>query len=227
MEIWVKEKLESIGCEVHPQVGVAGYRIDLGIKHPNYRHGYLIGVECDGAAYHSSNSARERDVIRQQILEGLGWRIYRIWSTDWFSNPVNEFEKLKNYIEEILTNEEPESPEVDNLVTEHNFMPEEEAPRDLFELADQQSSANTENVVELFDNVTYFMIKDGEKKEKRAVRIVPTQGDPDTGKISQQSAIGRALLGADIDEKIECTLPIGEVTLKILHIDKYQYDSTF
>ena len=71
------------------------------------------------------------------------------------------------------------------------------------------------------------MAKDGEKKEKRAVRIVPTQGDPDTGKIAQQSAIGRALLGADIDEKIECTLPIGEVTLKILHIDKYQYDSTF
>ena len=101
-EIWVKERLESIGCEVHPQVGVAGYRIDLGVKHPKYPYGYLMGVECDGASYHSSKSARERDIIRQQVLEGLGWHIYRIWSTDWFHNPVKEFEKLKTYIQERL-----------------------------------------------------------------------------------------------------------------------------
>ena len=101
-EIWVKERLESIGCEVHPQVGVAGYRIDLGVKHPKYPYGYLMGVECDGASYHSSKSARERDVIRQQVLEGLGWHIYRIWSTDWFYNPVKEFDKLKAYIQERL-----------------------------------------------------------------------------------------------------------------------------
>ncbi len=104
-EVWVKEKLESIGCEVHPQVGVAGYRIDLGVKHPKYPYGYLMGVECDGAAYHSSKSARERDVIRQQVLEGLGWRIYRIWSTDWFSNPAQEFKRLKDYIEALLQSE--------------------------------------------------------------------------------------------------------------------------
>ncbi len=101
-EIWVKEKLESIGCEVHTQVGVAGYKIDLGIKHPKYPYGYLLGIECDGAAYHSSKSARERDIIRQQILENLGWKIYRIWSTDWFSQPVQEFERLKQYIEQLL-----------------------------------------------------------------------------------------------------------------------------
>jgi very-short-patch-repair endonuclease len=101
-EIWVKEKLESIGCEVHPQVGVAGYRIDLGVKHPKYPYGYLMGVECDGATYHSSQSARERDAIRQQVLEGLGWRIYRIWSTDWFANPTQEFEKLKKFIQTLL-----------------------------------------------------------------------------------------------------------------------------
>jgi very-short-patch-repair endonuclease len=101
-EMFVKEKLESIGCEVHPQVGVAGYRVDLGVKHPKYPYGYLAGIECDGATYHSSKSARERDVIRQQVLEGLGWRIYRIWSTDWFYNSTREFEKLKTYIEKLL-----------------------------------------------------------------------------------------------------------------------------
>ncbi len=101
-EIYVKDRLESIGCEVHPQVGVSGYRIDLGIKHPKYPDGYLMGIECDGAFYHSSKSARERDVIRQKHLEGLGWRIYRIWSTDWFSDTDREFGKLKSRIEELL-----------------------------------------------------------------------------------------------------------------------------
>jgi very-short-patch-repair endonuclease len=85
---------------------VAGYRIDLGVKHAKYPYGYLMGVECDGATYHSSKSARERDVIRQQVLEGLGWRIYRIWSTDWFSNTAQEFEKLKNYIQELLDSDD-------------------------------------------------------------------------------------------------------------------------
>lgn len=121
-EAWVKERLESIGCEAHPQVGVAGYRIDLGVKHPKYPYGYLMGVECDGATYHSSKSARERDIIRQQVLEGLGWHIYRIWSTDWFSNPVREFEKLKNYIQSLLYNDELQKKlETDNVI-ENDFV---------------------------------------------------------------------------------------------------------
>ncbi len=125
-EVWVKEKLESIGCEVHPQVGVAGYRIDLGIKHSKYPHGYLLGVECDGATYHSSKSARERDVIRQQVLEGLGWKIFRIWSTDWFSNPVQEFEKLKKYIQKLLEDDDPQATPETGTVIEHDFVPDDQ-----------------------------------------------------------------------------------------------------
>lgn len=220
-EIWVKEKLESIGCEVHPQVGVAGYRIDLGVKHPKYPYGYLIGVECDGATYHSSKSARERDVIRQQVLEGLGWRIYRIWSTDWFSNPVQEFEKLKNYIEELIDSDEIKKLPENNVVIENDFTLEEkeEEPEDLFEVA-EQSSVTKDDVVELYDNVTYFVVKDNGKKEKRSVQIVPTQGDPELGTIAQHSSIGRALLGGAVNDEVEAILPAGEVTLIIEEINK-------
>ena len=101
-EEWVKERLEDIGCEVHPQVGEGKFRIDLGIKHPKYPYGYLMGIECDGARYHSSKSARERDVIRQKHLEKLGWNIHRIWSTDWWSNSKREVEKIKAKIEKLL-----------------------------------------------------------------------------------------------------------------------------
>ncbi len=79
--------LTENGHEVHKQVGCAGYRIDLAVVNPEQRGEYLIGVECDGATYHSSRVARDRDRLRQQVLEGLGWRITRVWSTDWFRNP--------------------------------------------------------------------------------------------------------------------------------------------
>lgn len=220
-EVWVKEKLESIGCEVHPQVGVAGYRIDLGVKHPKYPHGYLMGVECDGATYHSSKSARERDVIRQQVLEGLGWRIYRIWSTDWFSNTAQEFEKLKTYIKELLDSDELKKAPEENKVIEHDFTPYErdDEPNDLFKAAEKTKIVKGD-VVELYDNVTYFMVKDNGKKEKRSVQIVPTKGDPDAGTIGKHSAIGRVLLGCQEKEEVEAILPVGEVTLIVDAIDK-------
>lgn len=223
-EIWVKEKLESIGCEVHPQVGVAGYRIDLGVKHPKYPYGYLIGVECDGASYHSSKSARERDIIRQQVLENLGWNIYRIWSTDWFSNPVQEFEKLKSYIEGLLNSKGQKVSEAKKVVVEDKLVPEqkEEKADDLFTITANSKAKQNTNVVQLFDNVTYFMIKDGGGKEKRSVQIVPTQGDPNGGTIGQHSAIGRALIDCEEGEEVECALPIGEVTLTITKIAKSQ-----
>lgn len=220
-ESWVKEKLESIGCEVHPQVGVAGYRIDLGVKHPKYPYGYLMGVECDGATYHSSKSARERDVIRQQVLEGLGWRIYRIWSTDWFSNPVQEFEKLKNYIQELLNSDQIKKKAETSVIIEHDFTPEEKDDEleDLFE-GKEKSSLAENKVVEIYDNVTYFMVKDSGKIEKRAVQIVPAQGNVDLGTIAQNSAIGRALLGCAEQDEVEVILPNGEVILKVYKILK-------
>jgi superfamily I DNA and/or RNA helicase/very-short-patch-repair endonuclease len=101
-EDWVKEELEKLGYEVIPQVGVSGFFIDLGIKHKNFKYGYLAGVECDGAAYHSSVSARDNDVTRQRVLESMGWNIYRIWSTNWFDNPKNEIKKLDNYLKVLL-----------------------------------------------------------------------------------------------------------------------------
>ena len=103
-EDWVKEELEKLGYEVVPQVGVSGFFIDLGIKHKSFKYGYLAGVECDGAAYHSSVSARDNDITRQRVLESMGWKIYRIWSTNWFENPKNEIKKLDNYLKTLLKN---------------------------------------------------------------------------------------------------------------------------
>ncbi|HEY8461704.1 MAG TPA: DUF3320 domain-containing protein [Blastocatellia bacterium] len=99
----VKAALESSGYEVVTQVGTAGFFIDLAIVDPKKRGSYLLGIECDGASYHSSRSARDRDRLRQQVLEGLGWRIHRIWSTDWFRDPDRELKRVIAAIDEART----------------------------------------------------------------------------------------------------------------------------
>lgn len=100
-EKWVIESLRASGFESVPQLGFAGYRIDIAVRHPQYPGIFLCGIECDGATYHSARSIRERDRLRQEILERLGWRIYRIWSTDWFRNPGLEMTKLLDYLQKL------------------------------------------------------------------------------------------------------------------------------
>jgi very-short-patch-repair endonuclease len=105
-EISVASALRDKGFEVVPQVGVAGFFIDLAVRHPRKQGAFILGVECDGATYHSSFSARDRDRLRQAALESFGWKIYRIWSTDWFKNPRKEIERLVNRINEVLRQEQ-------------------------------------------------------------------------------------------------------------------------
>lgn len=90
----VASALQKRGYQVHPQVGIAGFFIDLAIADPDLPGRYLLGIECDGSAYHSSRSARERDRLRQAVLEDHGWIIHRIWSTDWFQRPEEQLQKL-------------------------------------------------------------------------------------------------------------------------------------
>jgi very-short-patch-repair endonuclease len=94
------QSLTRRGFRVVPQVGVAGYRVDLGVLDGELEGRFLCGIECDGAAYHNSETARDRDRLRQQVLEGLGWRIHRVWSTDWFKDPNGQIERLVAQIEE-------------------------------------------------------------------------------------------------------------------------------
>lgn len=88
----VARALRTRGYNVARQVGIAGFFIDLAISDPEYPGRYLLGIECDGAAYHSSRSARDRDRLRQAVLEDHGWVIHRIWSGDWFQRPREQLD---------------------------------------------------------------------------------------------------------------------------------------
>jgi very-short-patch-repair endonuclease len=98
----VARGLRDRGWTVVPQIGVSRFRIDLGVVHPDRPGDYLLGVECDGAAYHSAATARDRDKVRARMLEGLGWRLERVWSTDWWVDRAGALERLDGRIRAVL-----------------------------------------------------------------------------------------------------------------------------
>ncbi len=100
-ELEVYDVLVEAGYKVDMQVGCSGYRIDLGVRHPN-NSDYILAVECDGATYHSGKTTRDRDRLRQEVLEKLGWRFYRIWSTDWFLNKGIEKKRLLSAVQKAI-----------------------------------------------------------------------------------------------------------------------------
>ncbi|HEB52580.1 MAG TPA: DUF3320 domain-containing protein, partial [bacterium] len=97
-EAQVRDALVLRGHEVHTQVGCSGYRIDLAVVDPETPGRYLLGIECDGATYHRAATARDRDRLRAAVLLGLGWRLARVWSTDWWQDPDGEVERLEQAI---------------------------------------------------------------------------------------------------------------------------------
>ncbi len=95
----VAKAIAGYGHTVEAQVGVAGFFIDLAIVDPGRPGRYLLGIECDGASYHSSRSARDRDRLREEVLRARGWQIHRIWSADWYQQPKKELRKVLSAIE--------------------------------------------------------------------------------------------------------------------------------
>jgi len=124
-EVAVIRALRERGWNVHPQVGCSNYRIDLAIVNPLAPGEYLLGVECDGRTYHSSATARDRDRLRQMVLEGLGWTLHRVWSTDWWHDAERETRRLHEVIQRRLelvqnpgTDGSPEVPQTDSSTAE-------------------------------------------------------------------------------------------------------------
>jgi len=134
----VYEFLKNNKYEVHKQVGCAGFRIDLAIVDPKSQGEYLLAIECDGATYHSSPVARDRDRLRQQVLEGLGWKIHRIWSTDWYRNRDETSNRLIKAIENAGKKDK---------ITETKVQPEESPTVEITQEPPVDVEINTNEVI--------------------------------------------------------------------------------
>jgi very-short-patch-repair endonuclease len=211
-EVAVISLLRSRGYEVTPQLGVAGFRIDIAVRHPDAPGTYLAAIECDGASYHSAQSVRDRDRIRQEILESLGWRgrIWRIWSTDWFRSPRQEAQRLFSFLDGIRSNWKPEHPSGESWVEERRAAnPSEKAAEEstagppvvsevLVETGDDQE-------VQVGDVVRYSDIEN--PNDVLSVHIASGPSDIVSGVISASTPLAQALLGAVVGDEVPLHLP--------------------
>ncbi len=232
-EVSVAEVIRSFGYEVKPQLGVAGFFIDMVVRNPDRPGEYLAAIECDGATYHSGHSARDRDRIRQEILESLGWegKIFRIWSTDWFYNPRESTQKLQRFLTERRNLSLIDDPiDLDDSVVDDFDHAYAEAT-----VTDSNDSAHSEvseviidsvedKFIEVGDQVTYCLLDS--PSEKQTVWITDGESNLKLGIINEQSPVAQALLGlaeGDIGE-LHITSSAGMKTreLRVLKIQSRQ-----
>jgi hypothetical protein len=230
----VKQFVESLDLHVDCQVGESGFRIDLGVRVGKDSRNYLCGLECDGARYHSGWRARTSDVWRQEILEAKGWKILRIWSTDWYENS----EEVKNRLaKELLSLRD--AAQSKTKFTQHQFIrraridhavnvPSNLAPLKTGKISDSHNStetvhvtadaaANTNACVEVGDSVEYEYLDEGRLARAKIVRGV---GDPSSGSINRDSALAKVLLDAVSGDTVEFLSPKGKVRLRVHAIHK-------
>ena len=208
-EISVANVIKALGYEVQPQLGVAGFFIDMVVRNPDRSGEYLAAIECDGATYHSGFSVRDRDRIRQDILEALGWkdRIYRIWSTDWFYNPRREIEKLTEFLHKRRLDATLKTDFTDDeIITDYSqeMTVDSDADVGVDEIEIVEDNVN-DHCVEVGDRVTYRFSDDPETKH--TVMIVDSESNPKLSLINENSPLAQSLLGLCVGEEAEFRIP--------------------
>ena len=176
LEEAVAAALEEQGWRIDPQVGVSGFRIDLGIVHPDKPGAYLAGVECDGASYHRSAVARDRDKTRQQVLENLGWTILRVWSTDWWYDPKSAIEQIDRALNQLLERSREESSEEVSLApTEESGSEAGTGQSDVLEESSFSSEPAVPSTSKASTEITTATPEDSDTRPQLVARQMPQQ----------------------------------------------------
>lgn len=226
--------LAENGYESEPQKPETEFRIDLAVKRRDGL-GYICGIECDGAQFHSDWRARSRDIWRQRILESKGWHIERVWSTDWFRNPGNTKSKLMEIIRRVEIEGvsgvvplsfQPQTWSGDEDASSSEIATRHAQSRD----APNQSLTSPRSVtarsvvpvietreVQIGDTVTFKYV---DELMPRHVKIVPLNQPCDraNGIIWPKDPLALALLGSEVGDRAEVSLPTGKRDAEILEI---------
>lgn len=220
-EVSVGGVLRNKGFEVVYQLGVAGYFIDIVVRNPSRRGEFLAAIECDGASYHSGVSVRDRDRIRQEILEGLGWKgkIHRIWSTDWFRNRPSEITKLLTFLErkrkaaeEFAPSVEEEAAQEQARVISIEHLPAPEATLLPISTVEQLYA-------EVGDLVVYCDVASPETKIR--TRIVEGLTRLEVGELNENAPLAKVLLGLETGDEDDLIVPgYSKRTYRLLSIER-------
>ena len=200
--------LRQQGLTVDPQVGSAGFYIDLAVVDDDRPGRYLLGVECDGATYHRARSARDRDRLRQEVLEGLGWRIHRIWSTDWFSHRDREIGRVLESVTQARASK-PSHPTGASPSTPKGPAPA--SPTDLKETLNTYSASRTATEIRRAEQRTNAPTAKLRRYEQAKLRLGPLHDE-----LHEISPARFARWVTDV-VKVESPIHIDELTRRITY----------
>ncbi len=153
-EKMVAEEIRKFDYTVHTDIGCSGYKIDIGVVNPDAPSEYLLGILTDGENYRSAQMARDREIIRREVLQLLGWNIYKLWSPDWWDNP-------KEVILDILTT-------IDRIQKQENAEAPVAEQRKLSSAYNEKKLENTEIL-----EITQQVIVQEQKYEKYEICVLP------------------------------------------------------
>ncbi|MGM0407920.1 MAG: DUF3320 domain-containing protein [Bacteroidota bacterium] len=136
-------ELRKFGFDVHTNIGCSGYRIDIGVVNPENSSEYILGILTDGKNYKSAKTAKDREMVRMQVLQLLGWNIYKLWSPDWWDNPRKVLQEIKDTIENANNPVEPEP-----ISTEHSKPAETKTEQKREQFAGVKLQGITQHVIE-------------------------------------------------------------------------------
>ena len=156
-ELDIKRRLEAEGLKLVSQFGVCNYRIDFAVRDPRNPDNFVLAIEADGASYHSGHIARERDRLRQMLLEDRGWTFHRIWSTDWFSNPDREVQRVLEAYQNALDGELCDDEDFEDESDDELEIPTRTAPHPGFGFG----RPITEYTSRQIDTVVKYILSDG------------------------------------------------------------------
>ena len=122
----IKEKLASDGYNVNLDIGTSEYHLDMGVIDPRDDKRYCLGILLDGENYSAGDSARDRNILQPSVLKGLGWRLHRVWTLDWFDTPDKEYEKIKEAINKSMSDEKDEEEDKEEAAKENIGFEKEE-----------------------------------------------------------------------------------------------------
>lgn len=224
-EIAVSDLLRQNGYEIVPQLGVKGFFIDIAVRNPDKPGEFLAAVECDGASYHSSRSARDRDRIRQEILESLGWkgRIWRIWSTDWFYNHQREVNQLFAFLQKRREESQNEPTSTYEDFGFDKEVEEKESSESTYEsIVEEKVIINASGLdvfVEVGDRVAYCFVDD--PNVRNTIFIVDSPSNPKLKMLNEHTPIAQALLGLSVGEDSVLELPNGKSrSVRVVKIER-------
>ncbi len=127
----VSKKLQEKGLEVKCNIGTSGFKVDIGIVHPNNAQQYILGIVVDGHYYYNANTTNDREMVMPSVLKALGWNIHRIWTIDWFENSDKIIDTIIERVKQLQTQPEINEVTVAELVVEPAFEPIKAMPEEL------------------------------------------------------------------------------------------------